>query len=178
MSTSSIPTSMKAYVIGRKSILWPLQVAFTKYENQPQLVKKPVPKPEENELLIKVEVYAAVSRLQEGSGHQLTLKKNPTDVLHLDLIGPAGSIIGCDVVGTVVAVGRGATRHKIGDRVVGAIHGGKYDNIGSAAEYCVAADDLVSKVPESISSEDAGTFGVGLLTAAGVSHSAWSPTSI
>lgn len=65
---------MKAYVIGRKSILWPLQVAFTKYENQPQLVTKPVPKPEENELLIKVEVYAAVSRLQEGSGHQLTLK--------------------------------------------------------------------------------------------------------
>lgn len=73
----------------------------------------------------------------------------------------------------MIGVGQGVSRHKVGDRVVGAIHGGKYDNIGSAAEYCVAADDLVFKVPESMSSEDAATFGVGFLTAAAVSFTAW-----
>jgi hypothetical protein len=72
MTTSSVPANMKAYVIGSKSLLWPLQAAFTKYANQPQLVNKAVPQPQENELLIKVEAFAAVSRLRVRSKHQLT----------------------------------------------------------------------------------------------------------
>jgi NADPH:quinone reductase-like Zn-dependent oxidoreductase len=71
-------------------------------------------------------------------------------------------------VGTVVATGPRATRHAAGDRVVTAIHGGKHPNIGSAAEYCIAEDDLVFKIPQGISPEDAVTFGVGFLTASAV----------
>lgn len=98
--------------------------------------------------------------------------QNPTDVLHLDYIGPAGSIIGCDFVGTVVAIGSSATKHSVGDRVFGAIHGGKYPTIGSAAEYCTVADDLAMAVPKDMKPEDATTFGVGFLTAAAVSFTA------
>jgi NADPH:quinone reductase-like Zn-dependent oxidoreductase len=89
--------------------------------------------------------------------------------LHADYIGTAGSIIGCDLVGSVVAVGPLATRHKIGDKVFTAVHGGKYKENGSAAEYTLVDDSLAMSVPEGMSSEEAVTFGVGFLTAGAVS---------
>lgn len=91
--------------------------------------------------------------------------QNPTDVLHIDYVGPAGSIVGCDLVGTVVALGSSNSKHQIGERVFSAVHGGKYPNIGSAAEYCIVPDSLAIRVPESMPSTEAVTFGVGFLTA-------------
>lgn len=120
------------------------------FVNQATIKSVPVPTPAAGELLVKIDFFAA----------------NPTDVIHLDYIGTAGSIIGCDFAGTVVQAGSSTSRHKVGDRIFSAIHGGKYANIGSAAEYCVVGDDLAMSIPEGMSGEDAVTFGVGFLTAA------------
>lgn len=88
--------------------------------------------------------------------------------MHADYIGTAGSIIGCDLVGSVVALGPSATRHKIGDKIFTAVHGGKYKDNGSAAEYTLVDDSLAMAVPEGMSSEEAVTFGVGFMTAGAV----------
>ena len=90
-------------------------------------------------------------------------------MLHTDYVGVAGSIIGCDFVGTVVSSGSPSNKHKAGDRVFGVVHGGKYQDIGSAAEYCVIDDELAMDIPKGMSDEDAVTFGVSFVTAAAVS---------
>lgn len=74
------------------------------------------------------------------------------------------------MVGSVVAVGPAVTRHKVGDRVFTAVHGGKYKDFGSAAEYTLVDDSLAMSVPQGMSSEEAVTFGVGFLTAGVVSQ--------
>lgn len=85
-----------------------------------------------------------------------------------------GSIIGCDFVGTVVKAGSATSRHKVGDRVFGVVHGGKFPEIGAAAEYCVIADEIAMSAPESWSNEDVATLGVPFLTAVAVSFPATS----
>lgn len=87
----------------------------------------------------------------------------------MDYVGTVGSTIGCDLAGTVVAVGDSTKRHSLGDRVFSAVHGGKYKDIGSAAEYCLVDDSLAMALPEGMSSREAATFGVGYLTAGAVS---------
>lgn len=52
---------MKAMVIGGRSIFWPLHAAMSGYANKAELVTRPIPTPADNELLVKVEFYAAVS---------------------------------------------------------------------------------------------------------------------
>lgn len=78
--------------------------------------------------------------------------------------------MGCDFAGTVVAAGSETKIHQIGDKVFGAVHGSKYPDKGSAAEYCVVEDDLAITVPEGLKQEEAVVYGVGFLTAAAVSN--------
>ncbi|CZR58351.1 related to toxD gene [Phialocephala subalpina] len=75
---------------------------------------------------------------------------------------------GCDFAGTIVQLSPGITRPlKIGDRVVGAVHGSnparKED--GAFAEYVVTCADFVFVVPESWEWEKAAAFGgIGIAT--------------
>lgn len=95
-------------------------------------------------------------------------------------------VCGCDLVGEVVEIGPNINpkvSHKIGDKVVGIVHGGtflshqyinalfsnlgssgNYTDVGAFAEYTKVPADLVWKVPEGISYEAAATYGVGVLT--------------
>ncbi|XXG99353.1 hypothetical protein Hte_005690 [Hypoxylon texense] len=101
---------------------------------------------------------------------------NPFDWV-VQVIGPilAGHvkypfILGTDVAGTVVEVGRGVTRFNVGDRVLGnAIALSKESN--RAAEggfqlYTILRDHMAAPTPPDVTDEQACVLGLGLGTAA------------
>ncbi|GAA5972005.1 hypothetical protein JCM3765_005573 [Sporobolomyces pararoseus] len=83
---------------------------------------------------------------------------NPTD-WNRDFVSPPHARLGCDFAGTVEKVTEGVTNVKIGDRVAGFVHGGRWEDIGSFAEFVKTDSTLVWKVPQSISWEDAAASG-------------------
>ncbi|KAF2169756.1 hypothetical protein M409DRAFT_20171 [Zasmidium cellare ATCC 36951] len=93
---------------------------------------------------------------------------NPTDWKHVkDSRAAPNGISGCDFAGTIVEVGSEVKKSlKAGDRIAGVCHGGNFSNPedGAFAEYCVAKGDLLVKIPESLSFEDASTFPLGVST--------------
>jgi NADPH:quinone reductase-like Zn-dependent oxidoreductase len=83
------------------------------------------------------------------------------------------AIVGNDVAGEVVEVGAGGTASslfKVGDRVLGLAAGGDPDvhdsSEGGFQEYAVLRDNLTSRIPDSMSYEQACVIPVGLSTAA------------
>jgi len=70
----------------------------------------------------------------------------------------ASDLPGLEVAGTVVAVGSGATKHKIGDKVMSLTAGGGY------AEYCIAPDLQAMTVPDALSITEAGALPETLMT--------------
>lgn len=93
---------------------------------------------------------------------------NPTDWKHIagKRAAPNGTA-GCDFAGTVVEVGPEVTKSlKPGDRVAGTTHGANYSEIedGCFADYAMAKGDLLVKLPESLSFEEAATFPLGVST--------------
>jgi NADPH:quinone reductase-like Zn-dependent oxidoreductase len=103
-----------------------------------------------NEILVKVRAVAL----------------NPTDHMHIDVISPPGSIIGCDYAGEVSKVGSNAVKAwSVGDRVAGVVHGGLSPERGAFAEYLKIDSDLAWKVPDDVDDAVATTFGVSAATA-------------
>jgi NADPH:quinone reductase-like Zn-dependent oxidoreductase len=116
----------------------------------PAIREVPIPTLAPNDLLIKVH----------------TVSLNPIDVKFIDFIAPANSSLGCDFAGVISSIGSEVTgTWKTGDRVAGFVQGGLSTEYGSFAEYVKAESDLVWKIPESISDEDAATWGVSGVTA-------------
>lgn len=116
----SIPTTQKAVVI----------------EGAVPVVKEGLPVPEIPEGCVLVKVEAAAG--------------NPTDWKHIAYgIGPQGSILGCDLAGTIVKFGPNTSSEKfrVGDTVYGFVHGAsvKYPENGAFAEYARAKLDLLYK---------------------------------
>ena len=107
---------------------------------------RPIPRPEQGELLIKV-AAAGVNRpdVAQRSG---SYPPPPG----------ASDLPGLEVAGEVVAVGPGAARHKVGDRVMSLVAGGGY------AEYCIAPDAHAMKVPDALSMIEAGATPETLMT--------------
>eukprot|EP00937_MAST-01D_sp_MAST-1D-sp2_P002987 g2987.t1 len=92
---------------------------------------------------------------------------NPCDVDYLEVgfgcSGGAGTL-GMDMAGTVVAVGSGCTRLKVGDRVwadTGALKG----DSGGMAQYALAAESQTGVAPASLNLTEAGTIPLAGLTA-------------
>ncbi|CAD6575708.1 MAG: hypothetical protein TREMPRED_001474 [Tremellales sp. Tagirdzhanova-0007] len=110
----------------------------------------PVPSLAPNEVLVKV-IYAA---------------SNPTDVSHRDYLSPPDVPLGADFSGTVAALGSSVSRLKIGDRVSGSVHGGKFKDKGAFAEYLKQEETLLWIVPEQVKMEEAAGTCVGLSSAA------------
>lgn len=120
--------TMKALVVG---------------ENKTAIVKEvPIPKNYlPNQVLIKVDAVAA----------------NPTDWKHIDYqIGPVNSIIGCDVAGTIVKLGKDETEakdisetfgYKVGDHIAAVCHGCSvlHPENGAFAEYVLVDPALSNK---------------------------------
>jgi NADPH:quinone reductase len=70
----------------------------------------------------------------------------------------ASDLPGLEVAGEVVAVGTGATKHKIGDKVMSLVAGGGY------AQYCIAQDAQAMAVPQALSMTEAGAIPETLMT--------------
>jgi putative PIG3 family NAD(P)H quinone oxidoreductase len=105
-----------------------------------------VPRPGANEILIKVEA-AGVNR--------------PDVAQRAGSYPPppgASDLPGLEVAGTVAAVGSGATKHKIGDKVMSLVAGGGY------APYVIASDAQAMAIPAALSMIEAGATPETLMT--------------
>ncbi|KAJ3076487.1 hypothetical protein HDU98_002931 [Podochytrium sp. JEL0797] len=92
---------------------------------------------------------------------------NPTDWKHVDYLSSAGARVGCDFAGIVTAVGSKVTIGlQKGDRVWGVVHGSNASNHedGAFGEIITAKGDIVSKIPDNLSFEEASSLGVGVFT--------------
>ncbi len=77
------------------------------------------------------------------------------------------TILGVDFVGTVVALGAGATRLKIGDRVMT-----MSTSLGAYAEHIAVDESILARVPDALADLDAATLPIPALTAWQVVHTA------
>lgn len=91
---------------------------------------------------------------------------NPTDWKHIGFVKESNVTVGCDFAGTVHEVGPSVTKWKAGDRVWGCVHGSNVlrPDGGAFAEYAVAAEKLIMRIPDGMSFEDASTAGVAQIT--------------
>lgn len=105
-----------------------------------------VPKPGPGEILVKV-AAAGVNRpdVAQRSG---SYPPPPG----------ASDLPGLEISGEVVALGEGATKHKIGDKVMSLVAGGGY------AQYCIAADAQAMTLPGGFSMIEAGATAETLMT--------------
>ncbi|HEX2843547.1 NAD(P)H-quinone oxidoreductase [Hyphomicrobium sp.] len=102
--------------------------------------QRPVPAPGAGQVMIKVEA-AGVNR---------------PDVLQRKGLYPApkghSELPGLEVSGTIAAVGSGAMRFKVGDRVMALLNGGGY------AEYALAEEPATLPVPQNVSMVEAAAI--------------------
>jgi NADPH:quinone reductase len=110
---------------------------------EPDVLKpatRPMPKPGQGEVLIQV-AAAGVNR---------------PDVMQRKGLYPppagASDIPGLELAGTIVGVGPGVTRFKVGDTVTALVAGGGY------AQYCVAPEPQCLPVPHGFSMEEAAAL--------------------
>ena len=105
-----------------------------------------VPKPGRGEILVKV-AAAGVNRpdVAQRSG---SYPPPPG----------ASDLPGLEIAGEVVALGEGATKHKLGDKVMSLVAGGGY------AQYCIAQDAQAMPVPSGFSMLEAGATAETLMT--------------
>lgn len=111
-----------------------------------------VPDPRYGEVLIRVEAIAL----------------NPVDALYtFNPLGESGRIVGSDFAGILMADG-GGVKIEVGQRVAGFLQGACSSNErpGAFAEYLVCPADLLWKIPDSVSFEEAATMSLCALTAA------------
>jgi NADPH:quinone reductase len=107
---------------------------------------RPVPVPAPGELLVKVEA-AGVNRpdVAQRSG---SYPPPPG----------ASDLPGLEIAGVVVALGAGASKHKLGDKVMSLVAGGGY------APYCIAQDAQAIAVPPQLTMLEAGAVPETLMT--------------
>ena len=107
---------------------------------------RPVPAPGPNEILIKV-AAAGVNRpdVAQRSG---SYPPPPG----------ASDLPGLEVAGEVVALGTGASKYKLGDKVMSLVSGGGY------AQYCIAHESIAMPVPAGLSITEAGATPETLMT--------------
>jgi len=105
-----------------------------------------VPAPGPNEILVKVAV-AGVNRpdVAQRSG---SYPPPPG----------ASDLPGLEIAGEVVALGAGASKYKLGDKVMSLVSGGGY------AQYCIAHESIAMPIPAGLSVTEAGATPETLMT--------------
>jgi len=132
-----------------------MKAAFITETGDPGVIQygdRPTPKPADDEVLIKVGAVAV----------------NPIDTyirsgaVALPIEFPY--IIGCDLAGTVEAIGVNVTRFKAGDRVWGS-NQSLFGRAGTFAEYAAVAEDWLYATPDSVSDDIAAAGALVGITA-------------
>ena len=93
---------------------------------------------------------------------------NPADAKMLDYSPSPDAVHGYDFAGTIVSLGPESPPHlSVGDRVADLVHGMNKlrPDVGAFAEYVGETGDLLLKIPEDMSWEDAAGLGTGIATA-------------
>jgi NADPH:quinone reductase-like Zn-dependent oxidoreductase len=109
----------------------------------------PTPRPAEGEVLIKVRAASVNSwDYDKLTGEWFVIRMEGP-------LRPQHTILGCDVAGTVEAVGAGVTRLMPGDEVFGDISGCGW---GAFAEHVCAREDLLAEKPPGMSFETAASL--------------------
>lgn len=128
-------------------------VVYHEYGSPEVLELKEVetPTPKDNEVLIKVHVTSV------NSWDWDLLRGKPFIVR---LVGggiskPKINILGCDIAGTVEAIGKKVTQFKVGDEVFGDLSGG---NWGGFADYVCARENELTLKPTGITFEQAASL--------------------
>lgn len=80
----------------------------------------------------------------------------------MGLFRPKQKIIGADIAGTVEAIGKGVTRLKPGDEVIGDLSAGRF---GGFAEYVAGKEDLFVAKPANLSFAEAAAIPLAGITA-------------
>jgi len=124
-------------------------IVLSEYGDPNRLELRDRPEPEPGAGQIKVRVASAGLNPVDWKLRSGALQK----VMPLEL--PA--ILGRDAAGEVVRVGAGVTAFKEGDHVLGLVNGGY-------AQYVVAAEEAWAKLPEGLTTQDAGALPLALLT--------------
>ncbi|KAJ3558339.1 hypothetical protein NP233_g11527 [Leucocoprinus birnbaumii] len=109
---------------------------------------RPIPQAGEGEVLVKIRAAAL----------------NPVDWKIQKwgfLIEEYPAVLGSDIAGDVISVGKNVTKFSIGDRVFGVCL--PYPDYSGFQEYCKLKEEFSSKIPDSISYEEASTFPCALL---------------
>ncbi|TCD60662.1 hypothetical protein EIP91_009722 [Steccherinum ochraceum] len=136
----SLPSTQQTLAITTKQGAW-------------ELFSYSVDKPEAGELAVKIEATAL---------NPIDWKVQATSYNHFLKEYPA--ILGSDAAGVVVAVGEGVTNFAVGDRVV---YQGFFTNrLATFKQYSVVPAEIVAKVPDGISFDQAASIPLGLATAA------------
>ncbi|KAL7954595.1 putative zinc-binding oxidoreductase ToxD [Trichoderma compactum] len=97
----------------------------------------------------------------------VTVAINPTEWTTLEAAGDNGTLVGCDWVGIVEEIGPAVAKElRIGDRVAGCAHGGNDANpeTGAFARYIISKGDLVIRIPDAVTWEEAATVAFSLIT--------------
>ena len=112
----------------------------------------PAPVPGDDEVLVRVHASSVCY------GDRI-IRQGPLLVrLMGGLRRPKAAILGCDLSGTVLSVGKNVTRFASGDQVFGS----RGDKFGAYAEFvCVAQDGFLAKKPANMTMAEAATVFVG-----------------
>lgn len=119
------------------------------------------PSPAPGEVIVKV----ATAGLDRGTWHLMTGRPYLMRLMGFGFFAPKEPIAGLDLAGTVVAVGAGVTRFRVGDEVFGI-------GRGSFAELARAGEHKLAHKPSSLSFEQAGVLAVSGGTALQASDAA------
>jgi NADPH2:quinone reductase len=132
-----------------------MKAAYIESPGPPEVIRYgdlPKPAPKEGEALVRVAAVAV----------------NPIDTYiragSVNMPLPKPFIVGCDLAGTVEAVGPGAKRFKPGDRVWGS-NQGLLGRQGTFAEYAAVAEDWLYPTPAGVSDQEAAAVALTGITA-------------
>jgi NADPH:quinone reductase-like Zn-dependent oxidoreductase len=117
----------------------------------------PRPVPQQGQVLVRVEASSVNAR----DWHVMRGEPRVARLLDRSVFArtaPTVPIRGTDFAGTVVAVGTGVTRWRIGDRIFG-------EADAAWAEYLVAAQDAVAAVPDDVTAAEAAALPLAGTTA-------------
>lgn len=106
----------------------------------------------------EVVVQVAGAGIDRGTWHLMTGRPYLMRLMGFGFRAPKQPVPGIDLSGTVVEVGEGVTRFKLGDQVFGI-------GQGTFAEYARAQVGKLSLVPSNVALSDAALLGVSALTA-------------
>lgn len=122
-----------------------------------QFAEHPIPSPAPNEVLVRVNAAAA------NAGDWHVIRARPFLVrFGYGLFTPKNMIAGSEFAGVVEAVGADVTRVHVGDRVFGDV---SLTGMGAFAEYVCASQEVIARIPDAISYEQAAALPFAAVTA-------------